>query len=260
MVVVWAEPLACEALGRCLCRSYTDAVDDGAPDPGIARAGAAVAARRAELGISQRQLARQKVITAAALIAFEKGRAWPRERTRQTLEELLQWPAGTIARIRAGAPVPDSVTDRMGDDDDASLMADAFELTLARFDQAIEDLPPPIDIAFAQSAQSIVRDLRKLERINARALRHTHGSPVVIKALSTVRGRYEELMLRAAASPGATLGQRLYAARCGANLTEAEAAAAVGATAELVEAVEVGEPVDAATAERLESLIKELRR
>jgi ribosome-binding protein aMBF1 (putative translation factor) len=233
-------------------------VDDGAPDPGIARAGAAVAARRAELGISQRELARQRVITAAALIAFEKGRAWPRERTRQTLEELLQWPAGTIARIRAGAPRPDSVADRVGDDNDASLMADVLGLTLARLDQAIDDLPASTDAAFAQRAQSIVRDLRKLELIAARALRLTHGSPVVIKALSTVRGRYEKLMMQAAAAPGATLGQRLYAARRGANLSEAEAAAAVDGAAELVEAVEAGEPVDAGVAERLESLIKEL--
>ena len=49
--------------------------------------------------MSQRQIARQKMITAPALIAFEKGRSWPRERTRHMLEELLQWPAGTIAAI-----------------------------------------------------------------------------------------------------------------------------------------------------------------
>ena len=54
----------------------------------MARAGAAVAARRAELGMSQREIARQKMITAPALIAFEKGRSWPRERTRHMLEEL----------------------------------------------------------------------------------------------------------------------------------------------------------------------------
>ena len=78
-------------------------MEAGEIDDGIARAGAAVAARRRELGISQRELARQKIITAPALITFEKGRSWPRERTRHTLEQLLQWPAGTIARIRAGA-------------------------------------------------------------------------------------------------------------------------------------------------------------
>ncbi|MDT5007729.1 MAG: hypothetical protein QOJ24_4905, partial [Mycobacterium sp.] len=71
-----------------------------AGDPGIARAGAAVAARRRELDIKQRNLAKYKIINAGALIAFEKGRSWPRERTRAKLEEILQWPAGTIATIR----------------------------------------------------------------------------------------------------------------------------------------------------------------
>jgi DNA-binding transcriptional regulator YiaG len=79
----------------------------------------------------------------------------------------------------------------------------------------------------------------------------------VIKALSTVRRRYDDLMLLAADSPGATLGQRLYAARRRANLTTAEAAAALGATADLVEAVESGLAVDPATAERVAALVEQ---
>src|SRR5262245_3137195 len=74
-------------------------------DPGMVRAGAAAAARRRELDISQRSLAADGVINAGALIAFEKGRSWPRERTRAKLEEVLRWPTGTIARIRRGDPV-----------------------------------------------------------------------------------------------------------------------------------------------------------
>ncbi len=113
-------------------------MDAGAADPDVARAGTAVAARRRELGISQRELARRKVITAPALISFEKGRAWPRERTRHTLEELLQWPAGTIARIRAGAPPPQAATGSSArDGSEVALVADAVELALARFDDAI---------------------------------------------------------------------------------------------------------------------------
>src|SRR5829696_8600960 len=74
-------------------------------DPGQARAGAAAAARRRELDISQRSLAADGIINAGALIAFEKGRSWPRDRTRAKLEEVLQWPAGTIERIRDGGAV-----------------------------------------------------------------------------------------------------------------------------------------------------------
>ena len=69
-------------------------------DSGLVRAGAAAAARRRELDISQRSLAADGTINAGALIAFEKGRSWPRERTRAKLEEVLQWPQGTIARLR----------------------------------------------------------------------------------------------------------------------------------------------------------------
>src|SRR6476660_8831543 len=74
-------------------------------DAGLARAGAAAAARRRELDISQRSLAADGIINAGALIAFEKGRSWPRERTRAKIEEVLQWPPGTIARLRQGEPV-----------------------------------------------------------------------------------------------------------------------------------------------------------
>ena len=39
---------------------------------------------------------------AANLIAFEKGRAWPRETDPRGLEEVVQWPPGELARIHAG--------------------------------------------------------------------------------------------------------------------------------------------------------------
>src|SRR3954471_6855625 len=71
-------------------------------DPGLVRAGAAAAARRRELDISQRSLAADGIINAGALIAFEKGRSWPRDRTRAKLEEVLQWPPGTIAQLKEG--------------------------------------------------------------------------------------------------------------------------------------------------------------
>jgi hypothetical protein len=171
------------------------------------------------------------------------------------LEELLQWPAGTIAAIRAGAPAPDSSTPR-SENGDASLMADTLNLALARFDDAIEDLPALIDVAFTSRATPILVDLHKLEQLAARAIRHSHGAPAVVNALSATRRRYDDLMLQAAQSPGATLGQRFYAARRRARLSTAEAAALLGATPELVDAVEAGDPVDPTTAERAEALIE----
>jgi hypothetical protein len=72
------------------------------------------------------------------------------------------------------------------------------------------------------------------EAITARAVRTSQGSAGVIKSLAAVRRRYDELMTRAAAAPEATLGQRLYTARRRANLTAAGAAAAMGASADLI--------------------------
>src|SRR6201986_2190850 len=80
-------------------------MSDDAGALGMSRAGAAFAARRRELGISQRKLGSMKVIPPPALIAFEKGRAWPRERTRAMLEEAVQWPAGSLGRGRAGGSI-----------------------------------------------------------------------------------------------------------------------------------------------------------
>src|SRR3546814_15883311 len=88
-------------------------------DHGMVRAGAAAAARRRELDISQRSLAADGVINAGALIAFEKGRSWPRDRTRAKLEEVLRWPPGTIARIRRGEPGARDDTEVLSAGDDA---------------------------------------------------------------------------------------------------------------------------------------------
>ncbi|WP_233151361.1 helix-turn-helix domain-containing protein [Mycobacterium lehmannii] len=234
-------------------------MQDGELDDGIARAGAAVAARRRELGISQRELARQGIITAPALIHFEKGRSWPRERTRDTLEKVLQWPAGTIARIRAGGSAAEVVTGPAESSDDAVLVADALRLALNRFETAIDDLPTASSPDFVKRASSILADLRKLEALAVRAMRHSHGAPTeVVKSLGLIRGRYDVLMLQTAAHPAATLGQRLYAARRRANLSAGEAATLGGLAAELVEAAEAGQFVDAGSAARIEALIAEL--
>jgi transcriptional regulator with XRE-family HTH domain len=217
-------------------------VEEDAGDPGIARAGAAVAARRRELDIKQRNLAKFKIINAGALIAFEKGRSWPRERTRAKLEEILQWPAGTIASIRYGGQVPGAAPEPPADDGAVSLIAGTVEVAMTTLGAAIESLPADDDPEFSARATVILAELRKLESVVARAAQRSRGTPDVVLALRTVRGRYDGLMFRAAAAPGAPLGQRLYAARRRANLTAAETANAAGLPVELVEAVEAGEP------------------
>jgi transcriptional regulator with XRE-family HTH domain len=233
-------------------------VEDDVSDPGIARAGAAVAARRRELDIKQRNLAKYKIINAGALIAFEKGRSWPRERTRAKLEEVLQWPAGTIATIRYGGAVPGAAQEPPADDGAASLIAGTVEVAMKTFGAAIEALPADDDPEFSPRAAVILADLHKLEGMVAKAAQRSRGTPDVVLALREVRGRYDDLMFRAAAGPGATLGQRLYSARRRANLSAAETANAAALPTELVNAVEAGEPASDADIARLTDLIASL--
>ena len=233
-------------------------MQDDAAAPGIARTGAAFAGRRQELGITQRELAKKGLITASSLIAFEKGRSWPRERTRAMLEEVVHWPAGTLAGIRAGDHVPGATPSASPTQSDAPLIVDAVDVAISTVDAAVANLPNDDHPKFAEYAQAVLADLRRLEAVTARAVRTSQGSPAIIKSLAGVRRRYDELMTRAAAAPGATLGQRLYTARRRANLTAAEAAAALDAPADLVIAVESENPPPADTHSRIEELIAEL--
>lgn len=244
-------------------------------DPGLIRAGAAAAARRRELNISQRSLAAEGIINAGALIAFEKGRSWPRDRTRAKLEELLQWPAGTIARIRRGddagtdanssaplistappstAPPPGSTAS----DGPAALIAQAVAAAVDGCCLAIAALPPAHDSDFTERAAPILADLRQLEAIAVRATHISRITPELIKALSAVRRHHDELMIRSATAPGATLGQRLYAARRRANLSASETAQAAGVTEELVVLAEAEESLPADAVDSIETLLSQL--
>lgn len=221
-----------------------DEVWEGVTDPGVVRAGRAVADRRNELELTQRSLARDKIINAGTLIAFEKGRTWPRRGTLAKLEKVLGWPPGTIMRIRSGAPAvagvaaapsagppvaqPDEATEVFTDTVQAPLMAEAVELAMHGISAAIAELPDQANPDFTPKVTNILADLRKLERLAANAARNARGTPSVVLALSSVRRSYNDLMIRAARSPSATLGQRLYEARHRAELSREEAATAAG--------------------------------
>ena len=235
----------------------------GAPDPGMVRAGAAAAARRRELNISQRSLASSGIINAGALIAFEKGRSWPRERTRAKLEGVLKWPPGTIARLRRGEVIPPvappDTTSARSDGDEVSLLAQAVVTAVGGFGSTVASLPPVEDPAFTPRVTAVLSDLRQLEAVAARAARIGRVTPALIKALGTVRRLYDDVMLRAATAPQATLGQRLYAARREANLTVEETAQAAGVGEAAIQQAESEQSVPAADAEAIEALVAQLR-
>jgi transcriptional regulator with XRE-family HTH domain len=228
-------------------------------DPGMVRAGAAAAARRRELDISQRSLAGDGIINAGALIAFEKGRSWPRERTRAKLEEVLQWPPGTISQLRrggGGAPTEPSVQVPVADE--APLIAQAVEAAVNTLGATIDSLPPLHDPDFMPRVTAILADLRQLEAVAARAARIGGVTPPLIKALSTVRRELDQLAMLAATAPAATVGQRLYAARRRANLTIGETAQAAGVPEETIATAEADHPIPAQSVALIEGLLAQL--
>jgi hypothetical protein len=137
-------------------------------------------------------------------------------------------------------------------------MAEAVEFAMHGINTAMADLPDEADGQFTAKVANILSDLRKLEKLAAKAARNARGTPSVVLALSNVRRRYNDLMLRAAQSPAATLGQRLYEARHRAELSLDEAATAAGLPLAALEDAEAERPItqDAATA--LNTLIAQL--
>jgi transcriptional regulator with XRE-family HTH domain len=135
---------------------YTDAMHDDADALDVARAGAAFAARREELGISQRELAAKKVISAPALISFEKGRRWPRERTRAKLEQVAMWPPGTLANLSAGGKAPVSGAEESSDAEGgpSEVIAGAVTVAVEQVLATIDNLPGDDDATFTERVRS----------------------------------------------------------------------------------------------------------
>jgi pSer/pThr/pTyr-binding forkhead associated (FHA) protein len=203
-----------------------------------ARAGAAVTARREELGFSQRRLSDDSAISLGDLEDFERGRSWPDESTRQKVEQALHWPAGTITRVAAGDEVPeDDDTETLSDSVQLEVMLDYADIALDGLVARIATLPAVSDPEFAPQAAEQLAQLRRLQATTADAARNAPALEIVL-ALSDVRRTYSDLMLRAATAPAATLGQRLYAARHRAELSAQEIAAAAGVDVDAVTAVE----------------------
>lgn len=63
-------------------------------------------ARRAELGLTQEDVARRAGIVVRSVVNFESQGKWPKPRSRAGLERAVEWPPGELHRRVAG-PRPD---------------------------------------------------------------------------------------------------------------------------------------------------------
>jgi hypothetical protein len=215
-------------------------------DAAVSRAGAAVAARREELGLPHLALA--DAVTLEEMALFEAGRHWPHDNALATLEERLRWPVGAITSIRDGAPVPeDEFTEVLTPTVQVSVAIDAADIAVRTIRARAELLPNPNDQDFTRDITPMLAELRQLDRTITAAAHNAPGRPEVAMALAAVRQVAADLIVRAAGSPQASLGQRLRAVRQRGALTAPEVAAAAGVTVTDVETVEAdGSPAEAA--------------
>jgi transcriptional regulator with XRE-family HTH domain len=204
-------------------------------------------------------LARDGIINAGTLTSLEKGMHWPKASTLRKLEEVLAWTPGTISALRHGedsaAGDPADATVALTGTIAAAHMTEASNLALEAMRGRIALLPDPADPAFAGTVGDILEELRRLEALTNRVARNAGGVPAVAVALGAIRSTYRDLVLTAARSPHATLGQRLFAARYRSGLSEDEAANAAGITREAITNAEAEQPISSPDATTIETLL-----
>lgn len=163
--------------------------------------------------------------------------------------------------VGASPPSPQQTPTRPGlrpADGPASLIAQAVTAAVDGCSLAIAALPATEDPEFTERAAPILADLRQLEAIAVQATRISRITPELIKALGAVRRHHDELMRLGATAPGATLAQRLYAARRRANLSTLETAQAAGVAEEMIVGAEAEEELPAEATEAIEALIRQI--
>ncbi len=236
----------------------TEHIEDTS-DPKMVRVGAEIAARREELGLPKRELDRRGVVGQATMTDIEKGRRFPRPFTRDKIEAVLGWPRGHIMWLYEQDIQPDEErTHVLTATTPVPEITGATKMALKGFTAAADSLPPEDDPAFTDRVGALLADLRELEGVAASATHSAHGTSAAALVLSDVRKLYKALMLRAAGAPGATLGQRFYAARYRAELTTQDAAAAAGLPVAIIEAAEADAPLDPAATAAVQALLTSL--
>jgi hypothetical protein len=149
-----------------------------------------------------------------------------------------------------GQPVPQ--------EGEASVIVSLAEAAMHMYTAAIDALPFPEDKNFHKRADVVLTGMRKLRAALTEAAGHSRSSPAVIVALRDVRLRYDKLMTHAAAAPGSSLGQQLYATRIEVKLSAQEVANGAGLRADLLDDLEAGETPTVEEAAKVTGLIAAL--
>jgi transcriptional regulator with XRE-family HTH domain len=149
-----------------------------------------------------------------------------------------------------GQPVPQ--------EGEASVIVSLAEAAMHMYTAAIDALPFPDDKKFHTRADVVLTGMRKLRAALTEAAGRSRSSPAVIVALRDVRLRYDKLMSHAAAAPGSSLGQQLYATRIEAKLSAQEVANGAGLRADLLDDLEAGETPTVEEAAKVTGLIAAL--
>jgi hypothetical protein len=142
---------------------------------------------------------------------------------------------------------------------EAQVIVNLAEAAMHMYRAAIDSLPFPEDKKFHKRADVVLSGMRKLRVALADAASQSRSTPTVIMALADVRRRYDDLMERAAAAPGSTLGQQLYIVRIRAKLSAQEAARGVGLRPELPDELEAGATPTDQEAAKIQELIAAMR-
>src|SRR5262249_9014227 len=113
-------------------------------------------------------------------------------------------------------------------DDESSVVVSLSDAAMHMYTAAIDALPFPEDKKFHKRAEVVLSRMRKLRAALTEAAGRSWSSPAVLVSLRDVRRCYDDLMARAAAAPGSSLGQQLYATRIQAKLSAHEVANGAG--------------------------------
>jgi transcriptional regulator with XRE-family HTH domain len=123
---------------------------------------------------------------------------------------------------------------------DSAIIVDLSEAAMHMYTAAIDALPFQEDKKFHKRADVVLDGMRKLRSALTDAASTSRPSSAVIVELSNVRRRYDNLVEHAAAAPGSSLGQQIYATRLAAKLTAREVENGAGLRLGLLDELEAG--------------------